>query len=106
MGIILQDLKYGFRMLAKNRAFTAVAVFTLALGIGATSAIFSVVYGVLLRPLPYPKPDQIVDLREVNSNGYGMNFADANFYDLRKTNHSLIGMAEYQSGVDTVVVGS
>src|SRR2546426_8399300 len=59
LGHLIQDLRYGGRMLRKNPGFTAVAVLTLALGTGATTALFSVIYGVLISPYPYAKPEQI-----------------------------------------------
>ena len=93
MSTVLQDLKYGLRTLGRAPDFTAVAVLTLALGIGATSAIFSVVYGVLLRPLPYPEPDRIVSISEVASDGHPMGFAEPNFRDLRAMNRTFSGMA-------------
>ncbi len=106
METFLQDLRYGLRMLRKSPSFTAIAVLTLALGIGATTAIFSVVNGVLLRPLPYDKPDQIVRLWEADARGHRMDSTDPNFEDLRRQNHSLQGLAEYAPGLVSVSGGS
>ena len=105
MRSFLQDLRYAVRMLAKNPGFTAVAVLTLALGIGATTSIFSVIYGVLLKPLPYPNPSQIVRLWEQDPAGHRMNFADPNFEDVRAQNHTLQGVAEYGSQGMSVLAG-
>src|SRR6478672_8891962 len=101
-----QDLRYGVRVLVRNPGFTLIAVFTLALGISATTAIFSVVYGVLLRPLPYDRPEQLVQIWEKEKNGVNSNLADPNFADFRAQNHSLQGLAEFHSGLESVSGGS
>ncbi len=80
MEAIIQDIRYGFRMLLKNRSFTIIAMFALALGIGANTAIFSVVNAVLLRPLPYQDPAQIMTVLQKESGPV----APANFLDWRK----------------------
>jgi len=99
---VLTDCRYGFRQLRKNLGATVVMVFTLALGIGATSAIFSVVYGVLLRPLPYREPNRIMAIFEVNSKGAWSHLADPNFDDFRDENRSFQAIAKYNSYVVSV----
>lgn len=106
MTTIIQDLRYGLRMLAKHPGFTAIAVITLALGIGASTAIFSVVDAVLLRPLPYPNPQQIVTVWEQEANGHRTHLADPNFEDFRAQNHTLSALAVYYSGPASVSGGS
>ncbi|MEY2525233.1 MAG: hypothetical protein QOE73_4, partial [Verrucomicrobiota bacterium] len=66
MNTLLQDIRYGFRMLIKHKGFTAVAVIALGLGVGANTAIFSLVNGVLLRPLPFPDAERIIYIEGKN----------------------------------------
>lgn len=106
MGTILQDLRHAQRVLRRNWAFTTVAVLTLALAIGATTAIFSIVYGVLLRPLPYSDPDRIMAIFEVNHDGTWSRLADPNFDDFRDQNHSFHVIAKYTGGIASVSGGS
>jgi len=89
MQTLVHDVRHAFRVLRRSPGFTAVSVLTLALAIGATTAIFSVVYGVLLRPLPYNDPDRIMAIHEVNSRGTWSRLADPNFDDFRDQNHTL-----------------
>jgi putative ABC transport system permease protein len=106
METLIKDIRYGIRSLVKRPGFTALAVITLALGIGASTAIFSVVDGVLLRPLPYPNAEQIVQLREVNERGGRMAFTEPNFADVRARSRAFEGVAQYARELTTVTGAS
>ena len=99
---VISDCRYGARQLRKNPGFSVVVVITLALGIGATTAIFSVVYGVLLRPLPYTDANRIMAVFEVNSQGRWAHLADPNFDDFRDQNRSFQAIAKYNDYVVSV----
>ena len=103
---LFQDLRFAYRVLRKSAGFTAIAVLTLALGIGASTSIFSVVDAVLLRPLSYPHPEQIVRIWEQTPNGHQINLADPNFYDFRRQNNTFASFAKYTYGLTSISGGS
>src|SRR5262245_65474913 len=102
MQTLWQDLSYGARMLLKNPGFTTIAVATLSLGIGANTAIFSVLYGVLLKPLPYPDPNPLVRVwQAAPTSGFSqLGFSEAQLVRLRAGNQSFhqIGGCVFTSG--------
>src|ERR1700730_4433061 len=92
---LMQDLRFGMRMMAKSPGFAAVGILTLALGMGANTALFSVVNGVLFNPLPYPQPEQLVTLHESKPNFQSGSISFPNFRDWRKDNttFSMMGIS-------------
>jgi putative ABC transport system permease protein len=106
MQTLLLDLRYGLRILWKSPGFTAVAVLTLALGIGANTAIFSIVNGVLLRPLPFSNPQQLVSIGDFDTRRApaipdgAVSYPD--FADIRARNHSFTEIAAYDDHEDTL----
>jgi putative ABC transport system permease protein len=101
----LGDVRYASRKLRNNWGFSTLAVVTLALGIGATTAVFSVVNSVLLHSLPFSQSDRLVAIAEGNPKGGEMPVASGNFADMRKQSDVFDGMAAYQSDASTVLGG-
>jgi len=103
----VQDLRYGLRLMWRSRGFTLVAILCLALGIGANTALFSVVNGVLLRPLPYPDPTSLVVISAVNQKTEQIfPLCDADFLDWRSQNQSFGAVAAFSSGNRFNISGS
>ena len=95
MGTLIQDLRYGVRVLTKKPSFAAIAVLTLALGIGANTAIFSVVHGVLIKPMPYVNPEELVDVYWSVPSDPKWPFSFPDFLDVQAQNRSFSEMAAY-----------
>ena len=106
-GTVLQDTRFALRQFRKSPSFAVVAAMTLALGIGGTTAIFSVVNGVLLRPLPFDQSEQMVQLFGIDSKTKPMtNFADRTFDYIAEQNRSLSAVAEYNLSGMSVSIGN
>ncbi|MBZ5620460.1 MAG: ABC transporter permease [Acidobacteriia bacterium] len=105
--VLWQDVRYALRMMRKNPGFTAAAVTILGLGIGVNTSIFSAVYSILLKPLPYVNGDDLVVLRQRGSRlGMNMPFSVPEINDYRERNRSLSGLVEYHSMSFTLLGGN
>src|ERR1700738_1759116 len=96
MQTLLADIRYAFRMIAKSPGFAVLAILAFALGIGANTAIFSVVNAVLLRPLPYPEPQRLINIREKSQTFPASSVSYPNFLDWRAAQHSFTDIALFR----------
>ncbi len=99
---LLRDINFAIRQIVKNPGFAAVTILVLALGIGASTSIFSVANAVLFRPLPYPNAKQVVRVWEQMPNGHRPNLAESNFEDFLTQNNTFASLAAYDYGVVSV----
>src|SRR5262245_34555050 len=106
MGSLLDDLRFGARLLWRHPSFSLLALLTLALGIGANTAVFSIVRGVLLKPLPYQEPDRLVWFggREARFTTEKSGISVPDLLDVRQQSRTLSGIAAYAFFVEKLVV--
>ncbi|MEO8037107.1 MAG: ABC transporter permease, partial [Acidobacteriota bacterium] len=104
MGTVIQDFRYAVRVLARSRSFTIAALLTLAVGIGATTAIFSVLYAVVLAPLPYRDPSSLVIIRETDphNDSYRENASIPDLRDWQEQSHSFERLTGFSHGTATL----
>jgi predicted permease len=105
MGAILDDFRLAIRSVARSPGYAAIAVVTLALGLGATTAIFSVVNGVFLRPLPYPNAERLMEPLTIFAGGSQGSFSYPDFEDLRDQNRTFAGLAAYTNRGASAAMG-
>ena len=105
VGAILDDFRLALRSVSRSPGYAAIAVVTLALGIGATTTIFSVVNGIFLRPLPYPSAERLMEVRTVYENGFQGSFSYPDFEDLRDQNRTFAGLAAYTNRTASAATG-
>ncbi|MFP2934517.1 ABC transporter permease, partial [Pyxidicoccus sp. 3LG] len=106
MDIHLGGLRQTLRALRRSPGFTLGCILLLALGIGASTALFSVVEGVLLRPLPYPRPERLVQLSQVSADGRPMRFSDPNFEDVHAQSRTVAALAQVSGAASVAVTGA
>src|SRR3954452_18171345 len=106
METFLYDLRYAVRSLSRSPGFVAVSVLTLAIGIGANTAIFSAVKALLLRPLPYQDPDRVVFIQEKRAmSGVPSSVSPLNYLDWKNQNRAFEAMAAVTFGTATITAG-
>src|SRR3954466_1504581 len=105
---LVQDLRFAFRSLTRQPGFALTAIVTLALGIGATTAIFSVVNAVILRPLPFPQPDRIVGVANLwtKTGSRALTVSAPDFHDWKAQSQSFESMAYFAGGQNSVTLAS
>jgi putative ABC transport system permease protein len=106
MRFLMSELRFAGRLLLRKPGFAALGILTLGIAIGACTLIYSIVYGVALRPLPYPHPEAIVRLNQLNEKAERTPFSDPNFEDLKAQTTSFAAMAEYSPGTTSVMAGT